>query len=334
MLLNKGVIPLRVDFDDDVSALLDMSQPRAAVWAKMIALLRKDDKPIYVEVAADTDIITQLCVPVATRVLEMYATDEEVVDVALSASDALYSLRRDHPYFRQFYDLLQDAKERDTKIMVTATLHVSDIIDVRALPTYFGQEDRDEPLPLPQPPTQVSPERATELFNMVSADNCRYHAITHACIPFNYAYSGCDIRAHLMCHMMVDEGVIPEKIWASGALKARAVNVPQCKVGWRFHVAPILTVIQAGQEVKMVIDPSLCNRPVTVDYWISLQNYPNALVTINDWQGYAYRATGSATWEKTNDDMEHCRLALEDMWATDAPPYECLLCDDQDGSKS
>lgn len=323
-MLNKGAIPLMVNFDDGGSGLLDLSEPRAGVWAKMISRLQRHNRAAYVEVDADTDIITQLCVPVATKVLGIFSADEAVVDVAFTGDDALHSLRRDLPDFQRFYDLLQDAKERDSKIMVTATPHVADIIDVRVLPAYFGNEDSDDPLPPPPIPTPISPERAIELFDMVNATTCTPCSSVSPCIPFKYAYSGCDKRAHLMCFIFEDNGVTPEKIWASGALRACSVNVPQCKVGWGFHVAPLLTVIQPdGSTVKMVIDPSLCDEPVTIDYWISLQNYPKALLTIDDWRGYAYRAKGTATREKANNDMDDYRIWLDDVCAKDPPPYDC-----------
>lgn len=42
---NNGTMPLRVNFDDGQSALLDVNHPRAAVWAKMISRLQRNNQP-------------------------------------------------------------------------------------------------------------------------------------------------------------------------------------------------------------------------------------------------------------------------------------------------
>jgi hypothetical protein len=325
LLLNEQPAPLRINFDHDQSALLDPGHPRAVVWAKMIDLLQKDNRPAYVEVDPETDIITRLCIPIAAKVLEILPADQEVVSVTLNATDALHVLRRDLPDFQKFYDVLQYAKNTGSEILVTATLHDFEIVDVRALPSSFGNEGPDEPPPQPGPIVPISPERSVELFNMVNAQSCVPCSSASPCIPYKYPYNGCWIRAHLMCYLMVAEGVTPEKTWIFGKLKARSSNVPQCKVGWGWHVAPTLMVTQTGDAVvKMVIDPSLCDEPVTEAYWKSLQGDPGAKLTPAAWEGYRFLASGTASQPEADNDMEYFRLALDELCAEYGPsPYKC-----------
>jgi len=324
MLRNEPAKPLRINFDQH-TALLDINQPRHAVWAKMLALLQKDDRPAYVEVDADTDIITRLYVPIAAKVLEIYFTDEAIVYVTFNSSQARHSLRRDLPEFELFYGLLQAAKESGATLMVTATMHKYEIVDVRPLLSSSGNEcDDDDPTPEP-PIVPVSEERCVELFNLVSGKTCMPDAVTPGCIPFKYPSAGFQIRAHLMCYIMIAAGATPEKMWISPRLTAYSSNDPQCEVHWGYHVAPTLMVTQdSGPDVKMVIDPSLCTGPVTVDYWKSLQGNPNAKLTPACWKGYGFLAAGRASQQEANDAMQDFRLFLEDMWEKDGkPPYKC-----------
>src|SRR6185503_1088967 len=184
----------------------------------------------------------------------------------------------------------------------------------------------EAPPPIPPDPP-VSPQRAIDLFNMMKADTCTPCMSSSPCIPFKYPYDGCWIRAHLMCYKMIAEGETPEKIWIGfGGLEAASSNVPQCKVNWGWHVAPTLMVTQSGgPDIKMVIDPSLCDGPVTPEAWRDLQR-PTATLTPSAWTGYAYLASGTATQAQADADMEDYRNYLDDLCADYGPsPYSCPI---------
>ncbi len=322
-VLWNGTMPLRVNFDDGQSALLDINHPRAAVWAKMINRIQRNNFPAYVEVDADTDIITRLCIPIATKVLAIRTTTEGPVEVVLSASDALHFLRNDVPGFDRLHHTLQHAKDTDATILVTATLHHLDVVDVRALPAFLIQGPFD-PLPDPEPVVPVSPERCMELFRMVSVETCITGSMTSPCIAYKYPYSGCNVRAHLMCYILRAAGATPEKMWISPGLHAKTANAPKCEVGWGWHVAPTLLVTRpVGDPEKMVLDPSLCDGPVTIAYWKSLQGNPNATLTPAQWDGYNFLAKGTATQMEADDEMENYREWLADLWIESPPPYKC-----------
>jgi hypothetical protein len=325
--------PVAVKFDYDREAVLDPGHRRATVWADMLDYLQVNNRPVYVEIDPDTNFIIKLYMPRAANVIQIQPSDsEEVVYIGFSTSHATHYLNRHHPDFPHMLDALQQAKDTDTTILVTATHQDFEIIDVRPLPPSYGNEGPPEPPPPPVPDPPVSWDRAVELFNMMNADTCTPCAATSPCIPFKYPRDGCWIRAHLMCYKLISEGETPEKIWISGSgalsLIAASSNVPDCGVRWNWHVAPTLMVTPegGGADVKMVIDPSLCTEPVTVDFWKGLQSDPAATLTPSSWDAYAYLASGTASQSTADSQMGAYRLYLNELCADYGPsPYSCPI---------
>ena len=100
----------------------------------------------------------------------------------------------------------------------------------------------------------ITLQRATELFNKAAGMKD---------IAWKYKYDGCYARAHLMARRFEAEGVRVDKVWIKGDL-----YVPGTDIRWNFHVAPIVYVEdEKGGIQKMVIDPSLFDKPVTVEEW-------------------------------------------------------------------
>ena len=315
-----------VSFEGDRVGLLDLSYPRALVWAKMIDYLRKNNRPVYVEIDPDTSIITRLYAPDAARVWHIKPHGEEVVHVVFYTSSARHYLRRNHPDFQKMLNALQAAMDTNSTVLVTSTHHDFEIIDVRPLPSSFGVEAPPSPPAPPVPDPPVTWERAVELFNMMAARSCVPCSAADPCIPFRYPPNGCWIRAHLMCYLMTDEGETPEKVWIAGDLLALSSNVPECHVDWGWHVAPTLMVTQtSGPDIKMVIDPSLCDKPVTLEEWKSLQGDTSATLTPSSWDKY-WPDGGTATQAQANNDMELYRHKLDELCNDFGPlPYECPI---------
>lgn len=100
----------------------------------------------------------------------------------------------------------------------------------------------------------ISMDKAKELFN--KAKNMKD-------IAWKFKQDGCYARAHLMARRFEAEGVRVDKVWIKGDL-----SVPDADVNWNFHVAPVVYVNEGkGPLKKMVIDPSLFDKPVTVEEW-------------------------------------------------------------------
>lgn len=105
----------------------------------------------------------------------------------------------------------------------------------------------------------IDMDRATQLFNKAKG-------MTD--IAWDYKPDGCYARAHLMARRFEAEGVRVDKVWIKGNL-----YVPEVNISWNFHVAPIVYVKDKnGMVKKMVIDPSLFDKPVTVEEWDKKMN--------------------------------------------------------------
>ncbi len=131
------------------------------------------------------------------------------------------------------------------------------------------------PCPLAAGP--LTPEQAQKLFDEMAAQPD---------IAFKFPVDGCYSRAHLMAQRMQAQGVTPGKAWtfASGPgdpLWVNTPNHPDGRVEWGYHVAPTVPVRGAdGRTQDMVMDPSMFNRPVTVDEWRDAQHdHPTVVQT-------------------------------------------------------
>lgn len=102
----------------------------------------------------------------------------------------------------------------------------------------------------------ITMDKASELFKKAQAMDD---------ISWKYKPDGCYARAHLMARRFEAEGVRVDKVWIKGDLYVPGTTP---LIQWNFHVAPILYVKDdKGKITKMVIDPSLFDKPVTVEEW-------------------------------------------------------------------
>lgn len=94
-------------------------------------------------------------------------------------------------------------------------------------------------------------------------------------ITFENRWDGCWARAHAMHRRMQGMGIESQYVYARGAragidfLEVRLENGQIIR--WSYHVAPVVNVLLDGTPTWMVIDPSLCAKPVTLDEWRSKQ---------------------------------------------------------------
>lgn len=97
-------------------------------------------------------------------------------------------------------------------------------------------------------------------------------------IPFDYPPDCCYARARVMSDELAKQGYQSQKLWSEGNLAAKKadgspVTFPNrhgqpTPVTWHYHVAPVVNVEQADGTVSpRVLDPSLADRPLTVDEW-------------------------------------------------------------------
>jgi hypothetical protein len=144
-------------------------------------------------------------------------------------------------------------------------------------------------------------------------------------IPFDYPDDCCYSRAHEMCRIMRERGIQCRKIWnyahdfstGGASLRADTPNHPSGHVSWRYHVAPVVKVRGNDGVVRdMVMDPSLFDRPVTVDEWIAAQHDPMSTHEITDDQ-YFYREPGNARAVRDQNYQETNRTLADHRYARD-----------------
>lgn len=82
-------------------------------------------------------------------------------------------------------------------------------------------------------------------------------------IAWKYRADGCYARAHLMARRFEKEGIRVDKAWLKGDLYVADSNTE-----WNYHVAPLVYVKNKdGSISKMIIDPSIFDKPVTLEEW-------------------------------------------------------------------
>lgn len=102
-------------------------------------------------------------------------------------------------------------------------------------------------------------------------------------IEFRYPQNGCQYRAHSMARILLENGIKSNKIWSfkpallgentSDELNIIDPNFPDEKIKWAYHVAPIVVVKMPNNQIDtLVIDPSIFNKPINYNIWLSSLN--------------------------------------------------------------
>lgn len=326
-----------VHFKSGTSGHLDMKDPRAVVWARIIDRLARENRPVYVEVDEETSVITNLLIPAVYKVERLDTDEHGNLIVQLQPSHAGHWLLHSDPNFESMRSSLQAALDDGSERLITETRDEHEIIDVRKSGEGPGGSLGSGPAPGGDPP--VSETRAGEVFNNMNGQSCEPCNPSSDCIPFLYPDDGCWIRAHMMCRLMQAGGPDtatnppedPEKVWIHfGALvPVTTANHPDCHVSWSWHVAPTLMVTLPSGDEKQVIDPSLMPGPASEAAWKSRQEHPSAVLTDAPWTDYNQPGDGagsSISFAQASQDwfMKNCR----DNLATRChdfgpPPYSC-----------
>ncbi|AWI26309.1 hypothetical protein HYN49_10585 [Flavobacterium pallidum] len=321
--------PAILKFDDHNTAVLPANHPYAGLWRETIAYLCENNRPAYV-ITDDNGLVEKVLMPVGGTIYALHHNSEGTV-FSLSDRPEVYNLERTQQGFDGMLAVLNNAKEHDTRILIT----VSDggVIDICPLEESYGSmlsgENPEGPVPFDiKVLTPISLERTNSLFKEMLLPNCTTtHSSGTSCIPFRVPSGGCWIRAHIMCYLMQDYDIVPGKIWCFSrnktTLKAWTDNDWNCCVSWQFHVAPIVRVRQPdGTDTLMVIDPSLCSRPVSPESWQQLMDRGGSELLYSGWQQYD-RFSGRATLEQAQKAMNESRILLDTTCKDHGmPPYQ------------
>lgn len=333
-----------VSFETGPSGILDLHDPRAVTWARLLDLYQRNARPVYVEIDPESNVITLVLLPHPSRVMDIVPRQDGDVNITLFTSEAPHLLKRENPDFSTLLAQLQTAKDTQTTVLLTATVEDQEIIDVRPLPPSLKRPSTPAAVPRNTPPPPLDPQQAQQLFDSMSAVTC--DGISSSCgsyphcIPFLYPRDGCYARAHEMCRRLMNQGLTPEKVWIYGGLHVDTANWHECEINWSWHVAPTLRVATPGsppEGEKLVIDPSLCKSPVSIAEWKALQSI-TADIRESSWEPFwsgwylhpesDWDAEGitDPVFEKTNLFLqEFCGLLHEKCDVYGPPPYQCPI---------
>ncbi len=320
-----------VTFASGNAGLVDISKPAGPVWAEVLESSRSSNRPVYVEVDANTNEITQVLIPLVSAVTTVTGSDSDaVIEVEFRFSHAKHYLRRTNPAFRSLLQMLRAAQGSDDELVVTETGDGFEILDVRPSPQRRAPEIAPLPVPEVQAPSLISLSQAYALFNQANSRICCPVSAPAPCIPFLYPDDGCWARAHEMCRIAVGQGIEPAKVWILGNLRVVTQNNPNCEVRWGWHVAPtVLVSTSGGGSETYVIDPSLFSTPVPRATWASVQGDPAPLLEPSDWRvfhqgrGGAGASYDDAAYTRTQQTLEmyRQRLRLRSVSSSGPPPY-------------
>ena len=340
---------LSVELEDGRRVQLDPEDPRSAGFLQVLEGLSKLHSPVYLEIDPNKSTISRILIPHLTRIVDVRSVDDDALSIELESSHARHVLRRDAP---DFLELEQQARQRmksGEPVIVTED-DAHNIIDIRFFrpgpdapgPSFDEKIARPGRVP---PATMwhyleriwlwcwwpwwwflwwrccISSTKAQQIFDSMNATSCNPLTVPVPCIPFLYPDDGCWARAHEMCRLMINVGLMPRKVWIQGSLHVNTKNNPNCAVYWGWHVAPTLCVRTSwffGSQ-RMVIDPSLFTTPVSKTTWKGVQGDPNATLTDTDASDYLWGQT-DPTYVKTNDRLAYYRLQLLNRSIQQGPP--------------
>jgi hypothetical protein len=327
-----------VTFKTGEKGTLDMKSPRTVHWARRIARATQSNQPVYVEIDQETGVITNVRIPQVYKVKRLDPDGHGNYRVQLQTSPILYFLLESNPFFESMRDSLQTAIIDDSERLITDTRNDHEIIDVREPENRPPEPPGPGSPPIPDDP--VSEARAVEIFNDMQARSCdpcdpSIGMDGSECITFLYPDNGCQVRAHIMCHLMMAGGPDlstnppenPDKVWVHlPCLPVFAPNNPYCHVDWCWHVAPTLMVSFPGGDEKRVIDPSLFDAPVSITEWKNRQNTGGSICE-GVWTDYYDCEDGlgaSISLQDAYDSMQYYRDELLDTCQHyGPPPYNC-----------
>jgi len=257
---------------------------------------------VYLSIDRSTDQVASVSFPFIGLVSAVEPRADGSREVHVRPSPIRYRLPPEHPEFARIVADLEDARLGRRLIAIVENDETVDIVDVRPVPA--GTQATPFPPAFPQRMVRPEADRRREPFSMASLTilerdvtesaedvftrlervGCgdRITARDRTCIPFTYPDSGCHARAHRMCELMLERGIVAGKIWSFGNLWVRTPNSPRCRVPWRFHVAPVVRIEAGAGEALRVLDPALFDAPVSRRRWLEVQSDPEAETELTD----------------------------------------------------
>lgn len=171
--------------------------------------------------------------------------------------------------------LLKRAQKKSTFVTLAVAANknqINDVIPMTKASAAARQVYVADALPAPVLPS-VKKARVDKKAASLRKRTCKIatwrNPRARVCIPFLFAASGCEVRAHEMCTELDKAGITAGKMWAFAKDIKHLLDVevpgPSGRVQWILHVAPVINV----DGVLIILDPSLYDDPVPCEQWLS-----------------------------------------------------------------
>jgi hypothetical protein len=326
----------RIAFKSGRVGLVDLSTERGAIWLEVLDSLTKRNAPAYIQIDPISKQITQLLIPKVVTVGRISQLPQGV-EVELIISHAVHILQTSHPRYEELLNRLKAAQASGAVVAVTEDPSSHDIIEVSELIPTAAAASPEEVEAGPEAGLDVvalaaiSLAQAQRLFQLMNTKVCCPSGPTAPCIPFGYPDDGCWGRAHEMYRLMANEGVVCNKVWIYGSLRAATTNNPHCDVRWGWHVAPTLQVNTGSRQETYVIDPSLFTSPVTQATWAGVQGDPSARLVATAGSVFYRSYSGATQTDPSFTDTDRVlaqyrdTLRLRSVGPDGPPPYPACL---------
>ncbi len=125
---------IEVNFNGGGSGNLELKDHRSLVWKEVLDNIRHPNQSVYVEIDPQTNVITEVLVPLSVKVGIITPLDNDDTEVELTVSHVKHYIRRSSPDFQKLSDALKKAKDEDKDVLVTEALNTHDIIDIKPNP--------------------------------------------------------------------------------------------------------------------------------------------------------------------------------------------------------
>jgi hypothetical protein len=256
---------LQATFSGGATVRLPLTDAVALHQQQILELLKAQQLPAYIR--AEDGVIKDVLAPKVGRVVRLERVSDTQIRVDITTAPERLELEANQT---ALLTSLTQSLVQGTDLVIVADRHR--IVDVQAAPA----QKLPQPAPLPANSAvmagvaKIDENRAAGLFGLIKQQNCDLPpgGPTPPCIPFQYTLGYCFARAHRVCEMLKDQGVVAGKMWLFGDLRLHTANAPgDCLENWTFHVAPFVRADPASLRT-LVFDPSVApSGPIPGREW-------------------------------------------------------------------
>jgi hypothetical protein len=295
---SKGGEPAHLKFAGGSRAILQGKGPDYQTRHEILRQHHHCGIPVYVEAERQKGVVKALHVPLEGRVV-FSEEDGRGLWFQIDRSAKPFHLTRSDPRYARYQKLIHESQLKRTPLLLTESGGGTKILDISKPKKHGSQVPQpdwnkynlkprmpDNTVMMPEETAAVSAKCAVELFGLLKSQSTPLdeasQLLPFPTIPFEYPVNGCQARAHYMCRLLLEQGVQPHKVWNLAPdhkhhLIVKTRYDPKGEAKWGFHVSAAVYVRQASEQIeRQVMDPSLFDKPVSVEAWRRRQECPES----------------------------------------------------------